>query len=281
MRYCVHCGKKISDKALFCKYCGERLDFIDDGNEKSETVVVSRTDEHSPIDNNSDSNSGHSTSKEDEDSFPKFLKIAIMVSLVLVIAVLGIGAFLYLGGPNKEATTSDTVSSSKQDDQNDIKEGTSSESQSGHRYQVVNEPLSWKNAKIACEQAGGHLATITTKDEYYEIVNLIEEDGVQKYHYWLGATDEDDEAAGWKWVTGEKVDHGFKCWDTDKPNDSHKTDKEHGEDYMEMKTTKSENHPESYMKWNDVCDSGVAVGYEGSPNFYSQEYYGYICEWEN
>ena len=50
---------------------------------------------------------------------------------------------------------------------------------------------------------------------------------------------------------------------------------------MEIQTTRPSDNPNEYMKWNDICESGTAAGInKEAPWFYSQEYYGYICEWE-
>ena len=46
----------------------------------------------------------------------------------------------------------------------------------GHSYEAVNvgSPISWTQAKTAAEQAGGHLATLTSEAENSFVFHLIE-----------------------------------------------------------------------------------------------------------
>lgn len=150
----------------------------------------------------------------------------------------------------------------------------------GHHFKIFNDHLTWREAQDLCEENDGHLVTLETADKYDEIVKAIEEDGIQNWHYWLGATDEEREGE-WKWVTGDAVFSGFTRWDntTNQPNDSEKTDPVNGEDYMEMQATTGDDGLE-YMTWNDICNEGVAYGYEEAPEFCSRKYFGYICEWD-
>ena len=66
----------------------------------------------------------------------------------------------------------------------------------GHTFKVYNYPLTWKNAKTACEIMGGHLATSTTAEKNDFLTSMTIK------ITWLGATDEASEGV-WKWVTGE------------------------------------------------------------------------------
>lgn len=66
----------------------------------------------------------------------------------------------------------------------------------GHTFKLYNYPLTWKNAKTACEIMGGHLATSTSAEKNDFLTSLTIKTT------WLGATDEASEGV-WKWVTGE------------------------------------------------------------------------------
>jgi hypothetical protein len=46
---------------------------------------------------------------------------------------------------------------------------------------------------------------------------------------------------------------------------------------LEIQTT---NSGSDYMKWNDIDMDGIAIGYEGKPEYNSTQYFGYICEWD-
>lgn len=67
-------------------------------------------------------------------------------------------------------------------------------------YQVYfDSSIGWHDAKAVCEDLGGHLATISNKEENDFIYSLVRNAGIQ---CWLGATDEENEGI-WEWVTGE------------------------------------------------------------------------------
>ena len=78
----------------------------------------------------------------------------------------------------------------------------------GHRYQFVNGPATWQEAKARAESMGGHLATLTTKAESDWAI------GTFKHHLspgrmvskaWIGGL-KNSEAEPWRWITGEPFD---------------------------------------------------------------------------
>ena len=149
----------------------------------------------------------------------------------------------------------------------------------GHYYLVVDDPMYWSEAKTACEDRGGHLITITSKDEQKFVRKLVEESGTSK-HYWLGATDNDDEGI-WEWVTGEEME--YTHWCRHQPNNN-SDDDPMGQDYMELQVTRGDQGDSEYMTWNDICESGVShvngESHEEAPDYCSTKYFGYICEWD-
>lgn len=82
-----------------------------------------------------------------------------------------------------------------------------------HIYSLYEQVVSWKTAKEFCEKMGGHLVTVTSKDES-DFINQLSKNGKVK-RYWLGATDEDGK---WKWVTGETFN--FVNWCVGEPNNA-------------------------------------------------------------
>jgi WD40 repeat protein len=69
----------------------------------------------------------------------------------------------------------------------------------GHHYFFCPKLMAWKEAKEYAEFVGGHLATITSKEENDWIIQTFS----HLFNYWLGGTDEDEEGR-WKWITGEE-----------------------------------------------------------------------------
>ena len=97
-------------------------------------------------------------------------------------------------------------------------------------------------AKLICEQLGGHLATISSAEENQFISSGVHED------MWIGFTDEREEGV-WEWVTGEDVE--YTNWGSGEPNNSG------NEDYA---------HMSGYGQWNDLpdCDLRFILEFSGS-----------------
>ena len=83
------------------------------------------------------------------------------------------------------------------------------------RYEVVNQALSWTDAKAAAERAGGHLAVITSAEEQRTIEALVTSNGTRNV-YWIGGYCESDRV--WKWVTGERM--SYTNWGPGEPNNN-------------------------------------------------------------
>ncbi|SEG11711.1 Lectin C-type domain-containing protein [Eubacterium ruminantium] len=81
----------------------------------------------------------------------------------------------------------------------------------GHRYKVVysSESLTWNEAKSICENEGGHLVTITSKEEQKFISKLC---GYKRTGdmMWIGLYgSKEDKTIKYLWVTGEEFEYSF------------------------------------------------------------------------
>ena len=115
----------------------------------------------------------------------------------------------------------------------------------GHYYAIFDKIDSWEEAKIYCEELGGHLATITSLDEDNYLLRKLSELSISSC--WIGGTDSANEGV-WTWVTGEEF--SYANWGNGEPNN------QGNEDYIEIGGT----------SWNDK---------------YSVDTLGFICEWES
>lgn len=137
----------------------------------------------------------------------------------------------------------------------------------GHHYKVFNTVnVTWKEAQMLCKEAGGHLAIITSKEEYNFIWGLVQKKGT-KNCYWLGASR--DKNNNWSWVNGEPL--SFTKW-------SHKQPDNWGtEDVLMLyrlpnpmaKRTKP-------GEWNDINSDGNCF----NEPFFGVHNFGLICEWD-
>lgn len=88
---------------------------------------------------------------------------------------------------------------------------------SERRYEIVASDLSWSEACEAAAEAGGHLATITSEEEYDVICALAGESGLK--YLWLGAVLSTDEMTWGEdgcWITGESW--SFDVWYPGEPS---------------------------------------------------------------
>jgi serine/threonine protein kinase len=75
----------------------------------------------------------------------------------------------------------------------------------GHRYQFINEELLWEEAKAKAESMGGHLATITSKQERDWLHQSLSPLKGTCTHVFLGGY-RAPEGGPWSWITGEPFD---------------------------------------------------------------------------
>ncbi|MBQ6267389.1 MAG: hypothetical protein IJK64_06415 [Clostridia bacterium] len=124
----------------------------------------------------------------------------------------------------------------------------------GHRYQLIEQSMTWTEAKAYCEKLGGHLVTITSQKEQDVINGYLTATAGGKDFYWIGLFD-DGSNSNWKWVTGEPV--SYVNWTGNEPTDAFQT-----------KTIINKNGG-----WLDNPD-------EGFSNPWSLDNTGILCEWE-
>ena len=75
------------------------------------------------------------------------------------------------------------------------------------RYEVFRDDVSWTEARDKCIALGGHLAVITSEEEYNEITALAQQRSVGRV--WIGLHRENGQ---YIWETEEEV--SFYPWDT-------------------------------------------------------------------
>jgi alpha-tubulin suppressor-like RCC1 family protein/uncharacterized protein (DUF2141 family) len=113
-------------------------------------------------------------------------------------------------------------------------------------YKLIQQSMTWSDAKGYCENIGAHLLTINSQQEQDYITSVFGSDIV-----WLGATDAGHEGL-WTWVTGEPFT--YENWETlyNEPNGG--TD----ENYLMMGD--GYDGGSNWMnrgKWNDTNGTGV------------------------
>lgn len=152
----------------------------------------------------------------------------------------------------------------------------------GHRYELVVEDLTWKEAEALCREKGGYLATITTWEEMERIQEQMILEDKANVTFFVGANNENDQHSfGYHWIEpegGETYDMLnlynalFGFWLEGEPSYTGLTEsgEEVDEDYVVLFYRKSDER--CYL--NDVPDDILSA----APSYTGRV--GYICEYE-
>ncbi|HYF36449.1 MAG TPA: lectin-like protein, partial [Prosthecobacter sp.] len=127
-----------------------------------------------------------------------------------------------------------------------------------NRYKVLpDKSLTWTQANAAAEAMGGHLATITTKEENDWISASFIAKVERGLGLWIGGTSQGTPGK-WRWVTGEPFD--FTSWIPGEPSNNS----------FEPAITFT-NNDAGVIGWGDIKDDGFGKRDRRA---------GFIAEWE-
>lgn len=90
--------------------------------------------------------------------------------------------------------------------------GDQSSTSQTRTYTLVQQAMTWKDAEAYCENQGGHLASMTTYDEYQKVLDQLK--GTEIRVCWVGGY---RDGTGWRWTSGD--DFSYTGWAPDEPND--------------------------------------------------------------
>ena len=131
------------------------------------------------------------------------------------------------------------------------------------RYEAIAGKMSWEEAMADAEAKGGHIATITSEEEWHAVLDEL---GSIPHGYYLGGTDEKTEGV-WEWITGELWN--FTKWARNEPNNVFRS--QYGdEDQLQTWTSTADGN----RLWNDIYDDQnpwthgyiLEYGYYSNPN---------------
>lgn len=148
-----------------------------------------------------------------------------------------------------------------------------------HRYELIVQDITWTEAQKACEEKGGYLATITTREEFERIAEQILAEGQTSVTFFVGAADKGD-THGHAWLEPGKGPYSmlslYKAlfadyWLEGEPSYTGVAEdgREVDEDCVSLIYRSSEGR--CYL--NDVADDILAE----APSFAGRV--GYICEY--
>jgi serine/threonine protein kinase len=136
------------------------------------------------------------------------------------------------------------------------------QSHGSSQYEFVATACTWDEARQKAEEMGGHLATITSKEENDWIKqtygNLLVQ-GCQ--HFWLGGRQDTPDAA-WRWITAEPF--YFKAWNPGRPGQGAKALHPR---FMNFYHARTAGEP---IGWSDLISGGE----------FDQDRVGFLVEWD-
>ena len=131
----------------------------------------------------------------------------------------------------------------------------------GHYYKVFNEGMNWYSANKSCKEVGGHLVSITSREEQAAVQSIILYSGKKQNFYWTGGYI--IENGKWQWITREEF--SYTNWAKGEPNN------DLGNEFILSIYNSGE--------WNDCPADGI--NHIPDMDFFKLENAGFICEWEN
>lgn len=135
-----------------------------------------------------------------------------------------------------------------------------------HRYERLDEGMTWQQAKAYAESKGGYLAVITSAQEQAFVEKLIS-DGTKK-QYWLGGY---RSGTSFLWVNGEAF--SYSNWDSIEPDDF-----QGNESYVQIyRLPNPAVGGSKALKWNDINNENTIRGEE---NFFSLSNVGMVIEYD-
>jgi Ca2+-binding RTX toxin-like protein len=113
----------------------------------------------------------------------------------------------------------------------------------GSKYELVEGSFTWEQAKADAEARRGHLATITSEEEWAAIKQQLGT-SIDSKRIWLGASDAEQEGV-WKWVTGEVWN--YSPWVQGQPDNAGNS-----EDFLELLVGMPNGGIDEWNGWNDL-----------------------------
>lgn len=157
---------------------------------------------------------------------------------------------------------------------------TGSTTSVNHRYELIVDDVTWKEAEELCRQKGGYLATLTSKEEFDRVTRQIEDEGKTGISFFVGATRDEEytDNYSYHWVHDHRNDNMFSSamnsfWLPGEPSysetrDDNVTVEERYVDYIYRKSD-----GRGYL--NDVTNDIL----EQAPSLKGA--IGYICEYDS
>lgn len=140
----------------------------------------------------------------------------------------------------------------------------------GKTYQAFVDACTWADAKQKCEAAGGHLAYITSDEDWNQAISVLSGTGLR--YVWLGGStyiSRDGSTITASWLNGSNLNYidNARHWYPNEPSGWDNSSPEHSlEPYILLW------YVDDYWSLNDTSNDIL--------KYYKPERIGYLCEFE-
>ena len=140
----------------------------------------------------------------------------------------------------------------------------------GKTYQAFVDACTWADAKQKCEAAGGHLAYITSDDDWNQALSVLSGPGLR--YVWLGGStyiSNDGSTITASWLNGSNLNYidNARHWYPNEPSGWDNSSPEHSlEPYILLW------YVDDYWSLNDTSNDIL--------KYYKPERIGYLCEFD-
>lgn len=140
----------------------------------------------------------------------------------------------------------------------------------GKTYQAFVDACTWADAKQKCEAAGGHLAYITSDDDWNQAISVLS--GTELRYVWLGGStyiSNDGSTITASWLNGSNLNYidNARHWYPNEPSGWDNSSPEHSlEPYILLW------YVDDYWSLNDTSNDIL--------KYYKPERIGYLCEFD-
>lgn len=284
--FCRKCGYEIKDGAKFCVKCGNAVSSNQPDTAEMMTASAEENEEYGK-----EKPAAKDLSVSNDKKRKSILPLVVILFL-LVCAVAGAGVYYVTqvrddAGQEKRDDSRDD-DDFDDDDENSLKsdsdqadteeESSKPESEAGtesgleaeatekiaeaaqeHSYQIVVADVSWTEAYRAAKAVeNGYLLNINSQEEWFAVLQLIQEQGLEKNIFWIGGIRRGD-ASEYYWVDVEGNSVGDALnnevyWLPGEPT-FYDSDNEMEERYIDMFYSSS---LERWV-WNDTVDDLLAI----------------------
>lgn len=140
----------------------------------------------------------------------------------------------------------------------------------GKTYQAFVDACTWADARQKCEAAGGHLAYITSDEDWNQAISVLSGTGLR--YVWLGGSttiSADGALISASWLDGSNLDYinNARLWYPNEPSGWDNSDPAHPlEPYIMLW------YVDNYWSLNDTSNDVL--------KYYKPERIGYLCEFD-